>query len=51
LPPAASSELPPVDSWLAIALPLLFITAGPVACYLPARRASEVEPSVALREP
>jgi predicted permease len=43
--------LPPVDPWLAIALPLLFIAAGLIACYLPARRASEVEPSVALREP
>jgi predicted permease len=43
--------LPPVDPWLAVAVPLLFIAAGLIACYLPARRASEVEPSVALREP
>jgi len=42
--------LPPVDPWLVVAIPALFIAAGLLACYLPARRASEVDPSVVLRD-
>jgi ABC-type lipoprotein release transport system permease subunit len=38
-----------VDPWMLVIVPIPLILAAFCACYLPARRASSVDPTVALR--
>ena len=42
--------LPTVDAFALGLVPILLIAAGVLACDLPARRASAVDPNVALRQ-
>ena len=42
-------EVQPTDAGTFIAVPLLLICVALLACYLPARRAANVEPMIALR--
>jgi putative ABC transport system permease protein len=49
LQPMFQRIVPAIDTGLIALVPALFIAAGLVACYLPARRASRVDPNVALR--
>jgi ABC-type antimicrobial peptide transport system permease subunit len=42
-------EVAPTDSLTFVVVPLLLAIVGAIACYLPARRATKVDPLVALR--
>jgi ABC-type lipoprotein release transport system permease subunit len=42
-------EMPLVDPWMMLIVPVPLILAAFCACYLPARRAGGVEPNLALR--
>jgi predicted permease len=42
--------LPPFNGWAAVGVALLFTLAGAAACYVPARRASSIDPNIALRD-
>jgi ABC-type lipoprotein release transport system permease subunit len=42
--------VPGMDATILVAVPTMLLAAGAIACYLPARRASLVDPNVALRE-
>jgi predicted permease len=51
LPSLFARLVPGVDLAVLAVVPVVFIAAGLAACYLPALRASRVDPNVALRNP
>ena len=48
--PLFANLLPPMNWTILAVVPMMLLAAGAFACYLPARRASRVDPNVALRE-
>jgi ABC-type antimicrobial peptide transport system permease subunit len=42
--------LPPMNVWSLVGVVMLFLAAGAIASDIPARRASSIDPSVALRQ-
>jgi putative ABC transport system permease protein len=48
--PALTHTLPAIDSTMLTVVPLPFLVAALLACYLPSRRAARVSPSEALRQ-
>jgi ABC-type lipoprotein release transport system permease subunit len=46
---AVFRPLPPIAPLTYLGIGILFVDAGLIACYLPARRAASADPDVALR--
>jgi ABC-type lipoprotein release transport system permease subunit len=43
-------DIPIVDPWMLVGVPIPLVVAAFFACYFPARRAASVDPNVALRQ-